>query len=172
MRLFRVGLVVCFVAALGCSQRASVTGTVTCKGEPVKAGTVYFCYEQGGQYRSALKPDGSYQFMDVPTGNVKVVVDTEPFNPDQKPLSYTQQQKQLSQGYGKSLSEYDARMASGRGEKKEDAAAPPAALSKEQKAALTKVYVKIPPKYASDKTTPLTYTVERGRQVKAFELSD
>jgi hypothetical protein len=175
MRAFRVGFIVCLAGAvLGCSassQRASVTGTITCKGQPVKAGTVFFYYEQGGTYQAELKPDGYYQFMDVPTGNVKVVVKTEAFNPEQKPLSYTQQQKQFAKGYGKGLSEYDAMMGKGRGEKKE--AAPAAAgLPKEQKEALAKVYVKLDPKYASEKTTPLTYTVERGRQVKGFDVSD
>jgi hypothetical protein len=172
MRAFRIGFVVCLAAALlGCSRsgkRASVTGTISYKGQPVKAGTVYFLYEQGGQYQSDLKPDGSYQLMDVPTGNVKVLVETETFNPEQKPLSYQQQQR--SKGYGKGLSEYDALMGKGPGGKKDAAAT--AGLSKDRKEALAKVYVKIPQKYASEKTTPLTYTVERGSQVKDFDLSD
>ena len=101
----------------------------------------------------------------------EVVVKTEAFNPEQRPLSYTQQQKRLSQGYAKSLSEYDALMGKGRGEKK--GAAPEApGLPKEKKEALAKVYVKIPKKYTSEKTTPLTYTVEPGRQVKDFDLTD
>jgi hypothetical protein len=172
MRVFRIGFVVCLAAAvLGCTQKTSVTGTITYKGQPVKAGTVYFLYEQGGQYQSDLKPDGSYQFMDVPAGNVRVLVDTETFNPEQKPLSYSQQQRKVSQGYAKSMNEYDQAMGRGGGEKKDAAAAAPG-LSKEQKEALAKVYVKIPKNYASEKTTPLTYTVERGPQVKTFDLSD
>jgi hypothetical protein len=177
MHVFRIGFIACFAAAvLGCSgsrsdPRASVTGTITYKGQPVKAGTVFFYHDQGGTYQAELKPDGYYQFMDVPTGDVKVVVKTEAFNPEQKPLSYTQQQKQVAKGYGKGLSEYDARYGKGGGENQGGAPAA-AGLSKEQKEALAQVYVKLPAKYTSEKTTPLTYTVERGRQVKDFDLSD
>jgi hypothetical protein len=175
MRLFHLSCLVCFTAAvLGCSRsdpRGSVKGTVTYQGNPIKAGTVYFYFEQGGRYQAELKSDGSYQLMDVPTGNAKVLVDNEPFNPDQKPVLYTTRQKQIASGYGKNMSEYDARM--GKAGAKKDA--PPEEgqpLSPEKRAELAKVYVKIPKKYTSDSTTPLTYTVERGRQVKNFELSD
>jgi hypothetical protein len=172
MRVFRIALVVCLAAAVvGCSRsnRASLTGTISYKGQPVKAGTVYFKYEQGGQYQSDLKPDGSYQFMDVPPGNVKVLVDTETFNPEQRPQSY--KAKQMSRAYDKGLNEYDAVMAKNRAAKKDAAAeAPP--LPQERKEALAKVYVKIPKRYTSEKTTPLTYTVEPGRQVKDFDLTD
>jgi hypothetical protein len=165
-------MLICLTATgIGCSRtgpRASVTGTVKYKNEPVKAGTVYFVYEQGGMYQCDLKPDGSFQFMDVPTGNVKVVVQTETFNPDQKPQSYTQKQKDVAKGYGKNMKEYDERMGKGAGESKDASSG----LSKEQKEALAKVYVKIPEKYRNESTTPLTYTVDRGRRVKDFDLSD
>jgi hypothetical protein len=173
MRVFRIGLVACFAAALlACSsvKRGSVTGAVTYKGQQVKAGTVYFIYEQGGQYQAEIKSDGTYQFMDVPTGEVKVLVETETFNPEQRPQSYTQKQKQIAKGYGKTMKEYDAAMGRGGGEKK-DADQPPG-LSKDKKEELAKVYVKLPKKYASEKTTPLTYTVETGRQTKDLALTD
>jgi hypothetical protein len=173
MRAFRIALVACFAAALlACSslKRGSVTGAVTYKDQPVKAGTVYFVYEQGNQYRAEIKSDGTYQFMDVPTGEVKVFVDTEPFNPEQRPQSYTQKQQKLAQGYGKSLKEYDAKM--GKGGPDNKSADQPPGLSKQKKAELAKVYVKLPKKYASEKTTPLTYTVETGRQTKDLNLTD
>ena len=172
MRVFQIGLALCLAAAaVGCtrSDRASLTGAISFKGQPVKAGTVYFMYEKGGQYQSDLKPDGSYQFMDVPPGNVKVLVETETFNPEQKPQSY--KAKQMSRAYDKGLNEYDAMMAKNRAAKK-DAAAEGPPLPQDKKAALAKVYVKIPRKYASEKTTPLTYTVEPGRTVKNFDLTD
>jgi hypothetical protein len=172
MRVFRIGLVAGLAAVLlGCSsaKRGSVTGAVSYNGQSVKAGTVYFLYDEGGRYQAEIKSDGSFQFMDVPTGGVKVLVDTETFNPEQRPQSYTQKQKQLSQGYGKSMKEYDAAMGRG-GDKK--AADQPAGLSKEKKAELAKVYVKLPKKYAGEKTTPLTFTVEPGKQVKDLNLTD
>jgi hypothetical protein len=177
MRVHRLGFVVCLTVAIlagSCARSKShVTGTIAYKDQPVKAGTVYFIYEQGGQYQSDLKPDGSYQFMDVPPGNVKVLVETETFNPEQKTLSYTMnmKQRQMAPGYSKSTKEYDAFMAKSHGEKKDAPALGPG-LSKEKKEALAKVYVKIPKKYTSEKTTPLTYTVESGTQVKDFNLSD
>jgi hypothetical protein len=48
----------------------------------------------------------------------------------------------------------------------------PPGLSKEKKAELAKVYVKLPKKYSSEKTTPLTYTVDTGRQTKDLALTD
>ena len=176
MRGIRIGFVVCLAAGVvGCSpsKRASVTGTFTYNGQPLKAGTVYFFYEQGGQYKSDLKSDGSYQFMDVPTGDVKVLVENEAFNPDQRPMVYSQKQKQIAQGYGKGLKEFDAAMGKGGKDKKDKQGAPqPAGLSAERKAELAKVYVKLSKKYASEKTTPVTYTVTPGRQTKDFNLTD
>jgi hypothetical protein len=165
-------MLICLTAAFfGCSPagpRASVTGTVRYNNQPVKAGTVYFVYEQGGMYQCDLKSDGSFQFMDVPIGNVKVVVQTETFNPDQKPQSYTKKQKDVAKGYDKNMKEYDERMGKGGGENKDAATV----LSKEQREALAKVYVRIPEKYRNETTTPLTYTVDRGRRSKDFDLSD
>jgi hypothetical protein len=175
MRLFRLGLVACLAAALlGCSKdrRGNVTGAVSYKDQPVKAGTIYFVYEQAGQYQAEIKSDGTYQFMDVPTGAVKVVIQNEMFNPEQRPVSYTQKQKQLSGGYGKGLKEYDAQMGRGTAVDKRAAAQQGPGLSKEKKEELAKVYVKLPKKYTSEKSTPLTYTVETGRQTKDLNLTD
>ncbi len=171
MRASRTALVACLMAGLlGCSsKRASVTGTVSYNGQPVKAGVVYFIYEEGGQYQAELK-DGAYQFMDVPTGNVKVLVNNEMFNPEQRPQSYTARGQQLSRGYNRGMQEYDRLMGRGGADKKEEAAGTP--LSKEKKEELAKVFVKIPKKYAGEKTTTLTYTVGPGRQTKDFALTD
>lgn len=173
MRAFPAALVVCLAAGLlGCSssKRGSVTGKVTYNGQVVKAGSVLLIYDEGGQYPAGINSDGTFQFMDVPTGNVKVVVNTEPFNPEQRPVAYTQKQQQIARGYGKGLQEYDKMM--GRGGKDKQGEAVGAPLSKEKKEELAKVYVKIPKKYASEKDTPLTYTVQPGRQIKDLDLTD
>jgi hypothetical protein len=172
MRTFPTVIVVCLAAGLlGCSssKRGSVTGKVTYKGQVVKAGSVLFIYDEGGQYPAGINADGTFQFMDVPTGNVKVVVNTEPFNPEQRPVAYTQKQQQIARGYGKGLQEYDKAMGRGTDKAGEAVGAP---LSKQKKEELAKVYVKIPRKYASEKDTPLTYTVEPGRQTKDIDLTD
>src|SRR5581483_11518923 len=112
MLLLRIGLAAGLTAAvLGCSSSVApgrVRGTISYKGQLVKAGTVYFMYEHGGQYRAEIKPDGSYQFTDLPVGEAKVVIDTEPFNPDQKVQVYNQQSQQYAKGMAKSISEYNA----------------------------------------------------------------
>ncbi len=181
MRTLPIGLVVGLaVAVAGCSganSPAKVKGTITYKGQTLKAGIVYFMCEQGGQYEAAIKSDGSYQFTDLPKGNVKVLVSTETFNPDQKPLVYTQQAKQYSKGLAKGYGEYNATVGQGEhagakapeGKKAGDA---PAGLTKEQKEELAKVFVKIPAKYAAEKTSPLTITLEGGSQTKDFDLTD
>jgi hypothetical protein len=174
MRAFRVGFAACLAIVLcSCSKSGptnSVTGTLTYKGEAIKGGTVYFLFERGGTYQCDLKPNGYYQFMDVPTGSAKVIVKTESLNPEQKVLSYDKQAKKTAQGYNKSLAEYDAMM--GKGREQGNASKDAQGLSAAQKEALAKVYVKLPAKYASEKTTPLSYTVGAGSQVKDFDLSD
>src|SRR5262245_36517548 len=111
MFVLRLGLVVALAAAVaGCSQSrpsATVKGTFTYKGQPIPAGVVYFMFDEGGQYNAALQPDGSYKFTDVPLGAVKVFLDTEGFNPEQKPVSYAAKGVYASK-MGKNLREYDA----------------------------------------------------------------
>jgi hypothetical protein len=167
MFLLRAGLLVGFaLAVVGCTSSSApgkVRGTVTCNGQTVKAGTVYLMYDEGGQYRAEIKSDGSYQFTDLPIGKVVAVVDNQAFNPEQKPQVYGQKQKQIAKGVAKNINEYDAAMGKG-GEGP--------GLAKEKKDELAKVYVKIPKKYTSEKTSPLAFTVARGSQTKDLELTD
>jgi hypothetical protein len=166
------------VVLAGCSKsgpKSRVTGSITYKGQTLKAGAVYLVFDQGGEYHTGIKADGTFQFIDVPTGQAKVLVDTETYNPEQKPPSYTKtmQGKQYTKGMSKQFSEYNAMEgkggSSGGGGKGDDASP---GLTKEQKAELAKVYVKIPGKYASDKTSPLYYVVEPGSQTVTWELMD
>ncbi len=165
MLIIRIGLVVGLAfAVIGCSSSnapGKVRGTITYKGQTVKAGTVYFYFEQGGPYRAEIKSDGSYQYNDIPIGEATVV--------DQKSPVYSQKQSQIAKGMAKSINEYDAAMGKADPEKK--SGAPAVGLSKEKKDELAKVYVKIPKKYTNEKS-PLTYTVERGNQTKDFDLTD
>ncbi|MFO0845793.1 MAG: hypothetical protein U0797_25990 [Gemmataceae bacterium] len=175
MRLLcRFGLFLGLAAAVvGCSQSrlsSKVTGRVTYKSQPVKAGLIFLAYQEGGKYQAALQSDGSYQFVGLPVGSVKVFIENEAFDPDQKPKSYTGRAKSIAAGVAKGYSEYN-RM-SGGGEKagtKSDDGTP---LTKEKREELAKVYVKLPKKYTAEKTTPLSFTVESGRQTKDFDLTD
>jgi hypothetical protein len=156
MLLHRIGLFSGLAIALvGCSRsssQASVKGIITCKGEPVPAGEVYFVFEQGGRYGAALRSDGSYQFIDVPTGAVKVLVLARTLNSRQQGPPRAPKGKQYDGEMRKRLREYDG--PAGKGE-------PPGGKS-----------IEIPKKYASEKTSPLTFTVERGSQTRNFDLTD
>src|SRR5262245_18593678 len=74
----RVALLVPFVAALtGCSRpKATVTGNVTYRGQPVPVGTVAFFGPDGRVASAPLGPDGAYQATGVPLGQVTVTVTT------------------------------------------------------------------------------------------------
>jgi hypothetical protein len=178
MFVLRLGLVAALAAAVaGCSQSrpsATVKGTFRYKGQPIPAGEVYFVFADGGQYNANLKSDGSYTFGDIPTGTVKVFLDTEGFNPEQKPVSYQAAKGGYATKMGKNYREYDAVVGKGDhpGGKAGGGKAEGPGLTKEQKEDLAKKYVKIPKQYTSEKTTPLTFTVERGSQTKDFDLTD
>jgi hypothetical protein len=172
--LNRIGLFLGLaVAVVGCSRPGAssrVTGTVTYKGQPVKAGQIMLAYEQGGKYEAALQSDGRFQFIDLPVGTVKVFIDNRAYDPDQRPPSYSQQGKKIASGMSKGYSEYDRKV--GGGEKAGSKGDDGVALSKGKREELSKVYVKLPKQYTTEKTTPLTFTVESGRQTKDFDLTD
>ncbi|MBX9578760.1 MAG: carboxypeptidase-like regulatory domain-containing protein [Gemmataceae bacterium] len=166
------------VAALaGCSKSgasSTVTGRVLYKGEPVKAGIVYFKSDQG-EYYAQLRDNGTYTFNNLPTGTFTVVVDNETWNPEQKQQDYVKSKagKKISAGMAKGFSEYDKMVGggamAGKGGAAEDTTTGP---SKEVKEELTRLYVKLPKKYSHPKTSGLSYTVVGGEQTKDFELTD
>lgn len=175
MLLRRIALLAGLVlTAAGCSSKSpytsSLSGKVTCNGQPVKAGLVILHYENG-QYESPLREDGGYEFLDLPQGPVKVVVDNRAFDPDQKSPVYGAQQKSTNSGYNSSFSQYNKVSGGGTMNKREEGESL-VGLSKEQKAELSKLFVKIPVRYASVKTTSLAHNVEKGSQTKDFDLTD
>jgi hypothetical protein len=66
----------CLLAA-GCGSEGSVSGKVSYKGQPVKAGSIHFFPEkgQGGNFSSIIQPDGSYSVSKLPRGQAKITVD-------------------------------------------------------------------------------------------------
>jgi hypothetical protein len=106
---------------------------------------VQFFYN-GTPYPSTISPDGTYAVADIPVGELIVVVETESVNPGRKGPTETQ--------------DYKRRMA----------AVQPSPNGPSGGAADLSKYVKIPEKYAKEKTTPITYTVKAGRQVYNIEL--
>jgi hypothetical protein len=162
--MLKFGLGLCVALSLGlltgCSSSkntsapASVSGKVLYNNQPLKGGTVVFHAKEGkGSYRSALDDNGTYAITDLPVGEMVVTVETESVNPKKK-----------TQGYGggkgaKVDSEYAAAMAKMGGPAK-GAAAP------------TGEYRRIPDKYNNPKTSPLSMTLESGRNVKEWTLTD
>jgi hypothetical protein len=156
MTKFRLGLLVALFLSLvaGCAKNkrapATVSGTVTYKGQAVTAGNVTFHSQDMGSYNTSLAPDGTYQIVDVPKGELVVTVETESANPDKKTPDY---------GRGKGSKMYAERMA----------------MEKKMGSPLGQPagkYLKIPAKYATPKDSPLKVTLEAGKQVKDFELTD
>jgi hypothetical protein len=138
------------VLAFGCGAKnpqapARVSGKVTYKGEPLKGGTLAFHTKDAGIYTCQIGSDGNYSIIDLPTGDLVVVVETESINPGKKTATY------------------------GKGQRPEYR--PPGAPTDVAKADPA-AYVKIPAKYANPKTSPLQVTLAKGSQVKDFELTD
>jgi hypothetical protein len=159
MLKYQLGLAgtVCLALLAGCASRnphapGKVSGQVTYKGNPVPGGTIQFHVEGKAPYASALGKDGTYEITDVPTGEMVVTVETEFLNPARKGAS--------AYGGDKGAKDYAARM------KAEMQAGAPV------KQATVGQYVKIPKKYGNSKTSPLTVTLEAGRQLKSFDLAD
>jgi hypothetical protein len=74
----RLALLLVLIAACGSRSKATVTGTVKYKGEPVPSGQVIF-YGAGDQSAIAMiNDDGSYKATNVPLGPVKVALVTPP----------------------------------------------------------------------------------------------
>lgn len=138
-----------FLAGCGSSKKggAKVSGKVTYAGRPVTGGHITFTPPEGTPYQGSINADGTFAFSGVPTGDMKVSIDTEYL-------------KSAQSGYNM------------------PAGAPPelAAKMQAEKAKLPQdtgpTYMKIPQKYASVTSTPLTCKIEAGSQTKDFELTD
>jgi hypothetical protein len=129
-----------------------VAGKVTYKGAPVTGGTIAFAAADGSNPGSSapIRPDGSYVVTDLPAGEMIVTVETETVNPSHK--------QSANPGAGKGGAGRHASMSP-----------PPAGAGGGGKAP---VYVKVPPKYADPKKTPLRATLSRGSNTYHAELTD
>ena len=84
---------ICLSLIAGCSgggnpqAPARISGQVTYNGTAVPAGTIVFHSEDKGSYPAPIT-DGRYEVTDVPTGDLKVTVETESVNPAKKKPDY------------------------------------------------------------------------------------
>jgi hypothetical protein len=131
------------VALVGCGQSTgTIKGKVTLNGAAVKGGTVSFTGANKVARASEISEDGSYIIEKMPTGEVKITVETE---------SLAQRMNAMTPRYSAppEMKEYKT------GPDPEDA---------------KRRYVKIDPKYASAETSGLTYTVKSGSQTHDIEI--
>jgi hypothetical protein len=124
-----------------------LSGSLSYKGQPIKAGSMAFHTADGTAYSAQISSDGTYTATDIPEGELVVTVDTAALDPAKK-----------ADG-GK-----DADRRAKAQQPPPDGVAPPPSPGE--------FYVKIPAKYANPKTSPLTVNVSKGRQVRNIELTD
>jgi hypothetical protein len=152
LRLAILFLLVC--AMVGCSSGnsavpGSIAGKITYKGQPVKGGTMKFFGTDGVGYDAKILPTGAYSATDIPIGELVVTVDTESL----KPKDIVPKGKDA-----------DARMKMAGGGQK----APEDRIVYKPE----DLYVQIPAKYGTPKTSPLKVTVSKGRNTQDFDLTD
>lgn len=126
---------------VGCNSspaKGNVTGKVTLNNSPVTSGRITFHHENGKDAATALlNPDGAYSVTDVPTGEVKVTVESLPF-------AQFGNKSQVPRAGGSKMVDPTGKMTG---------ADPLAGGGK---------FVPIPQKYQRPATTDLKYTVKRG----------
>jgi hypothetical protein len=151
--LARLGLVLAglcgiLLAPAGCNQNPQITGgklsgTVTYKGAPLPGGEIRLLSpsdpnkSQGGPIRA----DGTYEVLNAPLGQVKVLIDTEMIKSHPALMA-----DKVKPGAGNPKVEMNALYG---GQLK---------------------YVQIPDRYRDAGRTPLTATVEKGSSKKDFNL--
>ncbi len=140
----------------GCTKNpnapAQISGVVKYNGKPLPAGTIVFHDAEGKAYSTSIHQDGKYELTDVPTGEMKVTVDTEDFNPAKVQPTYGGQ-RAAKMG----MSETPAPPGLG---------APPSVEDKKA------VYVKIPEKYRTASSSGLSATLKKGKNTQDFDLTD
>lgn len=142
-----------FLFLVGCTDSntlvpAKVSGRISYNGKPLKGGHLQFVTADGTAYPGSIDSDGTYSGIDLPIGEMVVTVDTEVIKP--------------AVSSGKTADRYTAMQ----GGQKAPAGSGPTAPKFEE------VYIKIPTSYNNAKTSKLTITLAKGRQVKDLELKD
>jgi hypothetical protein len=129
----------------GCGGTATVSGTVKYRGKPLTCGAVTFVDDSGkGTMPAYLHADGTYVARNVPTGSVKIVVNSLlPEPPMAKPERSDPEYETKYKEYEASAKSYEARMAG---------------------------YVQIPERYADANASGKTFEVKSGSNVCDIDL--
>ncbi len=153
------------LVAGGCSSGnpmapAKVSGRISYAGTPIKAGSLRFHMTGGSPYDAQISPDGTYSAVDLPIGEAVITVETESVNPNRDRMAGVRKTADVDRRM-KSMTTNQQRAPGG-----DTAGGAPAASD------ATANYLKIPSKYNNPKTSPLTITLEKGRQVHNIDLTD
>jgi hypothetical protein len=146
------GMLMCLTMLPGCGGgSATVSGQVVYNGKPVTGGYVRFrpANSRGNAITAVIEPSGNYKALNVPTGEAKISVDNRELEP--VPAAAHPRPK---------LPSGAEQIARGGPE--------PQDLPKK----MPGTYVQIPPRYYSDDTAGLSYTVKSGTQTFKIELTD
>lgn len=149
--LAAAGVVFALAGLVGCgpSGKSVVMGKITYHNAPVTGGSLRLYPAAGGSaFPVYIKPDGTFEVSDAPTGSMRVAVDTDSVRP---PESY--QHPPMPAG-----------MTPPPGVKLPDP--PKIDFSKMPRK------VAIPPKYRDPNGSGLTWDVTAGKNVRNFELTD
>jgi hypothetical protein len=127
---------------------SSISGKLTYKGKPIKGGILKFYNDQGTGYDANISQDGTFSATDIPMGELVVVVDTDSL----KPSDTATKSKESSM-----------RKNAAQQQPPPGVAAPPK---------LEDIFVQVPAKYKNPKTSTMTITIVKGRNVKDIDLTD
>jgi hypothetical protein len=75
------GVLLLSLVSMGCGSSGTVSGKVTYQGEDLGGGTVLFVSPGKKTERATIAPDGSYTIANIPTGTVKIAVETASARP-------------------------------------------------------------------------------------------
>jgi protein-disulfide isomerase len=152
------------IVLLGCSKKAgqvptgTVSGKVTYKNAPVTGGAMAFhgkdAAGKDALSRAVLKGDGTYTAIGVPLGDVVVTIETDLLDPAGKTTKEGKDAKQFKAIKSEEFIKGKLKIAT------------TVPADPEQK------YVKIPEKYKSEKTSPLSLKIAEGSQTKDLDLQD
>jgi len=171
-------LIVLLGFCVGCGPKSQtpvrLSGTVTYKGNPLHGGNITFHTDNHGMLNTTINSDGTYK-IDLPTGSMKVTVETESFNPEKFSPVYgpaTAGGQKAGPGGGEAAQKgkrasMEGKGGGGGGGGGGSSFGPP------PKEELAKLYTKIPAKYKFKETSGLSVQLETtGKEVRDFDLTD
>ena len=154
------GLLVLGAVGCGGGKKGTVSGTVTYDGKKLQMGNVTFVPAKGNPVTAEISEDGTYTAVGVPTGDVKITVETRGAK-----MALAGMQTGPGPGVtppkGATLPKDSVPPTQGGGEKFEEM---------KRKAKLAKTTPDVPESYSKPDSSGLTFTVKSGKQDHNLDL--